>query len=252
MLEGGKLIAEAQRFGAQIDTVFVEPEAARPADIALAESCRAGGARVIEVREGVLSRVLDTVTPQPIAATVARVDRPISEIAAPQLAVVLAGVSDPGNAGTILRSAAAAGADLAVITRQSVDPYNPKTVRATAGAIFQLPVVVDAVLEEALGHLKGLAVKRWGTAAEGGWDYTQADLSTPCAILLGNEAHGIPDVVPGGLDGILTIPMAGPVESLNVAVAGSLLFFEAARQRRQRGQDRTTGQRRDRSHKGAA
>lgn len=249
MLEGGKIIAEAQRFGARIETVFVETEGARPDDLALAESCRAGGALVIEVREGVLSRVLDTVTPQPIAATVARVDIPISEIAPPQLAVVLAGVSDPGNAGTLLRSAAAAGADLAVITRRSVDPYNPKTVRATAGAIFQLPVVVDAVLEDALGHLKGLGVKRWGTAAEGGSDYTQADLSTPCAILLGNEAHGIPEVLPGGLDGILTIPMAGPVESLNVAVAGSLLCFEAARQRRRGG---TTRQRGDRSHRGAA
>jgi TrmH family RNA methyltransferase len=249
VLEGGKIIAEAQGSGARIETVFIEPEAARPDEIALAESCRAAGARVIEVREGVLSGVLDTVTPQPIAATVARVDIPISEIAPPQLAVVLAGVSDPGNAGTLLRSAAAAGADLAVITRGSVDPYNPKTVRATAGAIFRLPVVVDAVLEEALRHLKTLGVKRWGTAAEGGSDYTQAELSTPCAILLGNEAHGIPEVVTGGLDGILTIPMPGPVESLNVAVAGSLLFFEAARQRR-RGDK--TGQRRDRSHLGAA
>lgn len=249
MLEGGKIIAEAQRSGARIETVFVEPETARPDEMALAESCSLAGARVIEVHAGVLSRVLDTVTPRPIAATVACVDIPMGEIASPQLAVVLAGVSDPGNAGTLLRSAAAAGADVAVITRQSVDPYNPKTVRSTAGAIFQLPLVVDAVLEEALSYLKGLGVKRWGTAAEGGSDYTQADLSGPCAILLGNEARGIPDVVPGGLDGILSIPMAGQVESLNVAVAGSLLFFEAARQRRRGG---ATGQRHNRSQRGAA
>ena len=249
MLEGSKIIAEARRSGVRIDTLFVEPEAARPDEIALAESLLAEGARVIEVRAGVLSQVLDTVTPQPIAATVARVDLPISEITAPNLAVVLAGVSDPGNAGTLLRSAAAAGADLAVITRGSVDPYNPKTVRATAGAIFQIPLVVDAMLEDALARLKELGVKRWGTAADGGSDYAQADLSDPCAILLGNEANGLPEMALGGLDGILTIPMAGPVESLNVAVAGSLLFFEAARQRRRGG---TTAQRRHGSHRGAA
>ena len=190
-----------------------------------------------------------------------RLDKPLEEIDPPQLAVVLAGVSDPGNAGTLIRSAAAAGADLAVIAARSVDPYNSKTVRATAGAIFHLPLVVDVELDGALEHLKRLGVKRWSTAARGGTDYTQADLAGPCAIVLGNESHGILEVEESELDGTLTIPISGSVESLNVAIAGSLLLFEAARQRGQRddrdhhaqhGTSRQPAGGRRRDHRGAA
>jgi TrmH family RNA methyltransferase len=186
---------------------------------------------MVEVQPGVLTRVLDTVTPQPIAATAARVDVPLADVVHAQLVLVLAGVSDPGNAGTLIRTAAAAGADLVMISRHSVDVYNPKTVRATAGALFHLPLVVEVDLQEALNQLGRAGVKRWGTQTRGGCDFTEANLAAPSAILLGNEAHGIPELPAAGLDGQLTIPMSGAVESLNVAVAGSVLLFEAARQR---------------------
>lgn len=238
MLEGSKIISEARRSGATVDTVFVDVAAARADELAVAEACAAEiGARVVEVQPGVLTRALDTVTPQPIAATVGRVDVPLSTVAHSKLSVVLVGVSDPGNAGTLVRSAAAAGADLVVVTRGSVDAYNPKVVRASAGAIFQLRLVVDAALEAALAHLGNLGVKRWGTAARGDSDYSDADLSVPSAIVLGNESRGLPERIPGGVDGWIAIPMSGQVESLNVGVAGSILLFEAARQQRRAQRD---------------
>lgn len=241
MVEGAKLLAEARHAGATVETVFVDPEAARASERELAEACEQDGARLVEVQSGVLSRALDIVTPQPIAATVQQVDRPLGACLSPTLALVLAGVGDPGNAGTLIRSAAAAGADLVVICKLSVDLYNPKTVRASAGAMFHLPVTIDVTLDETLEFLARSGVKRWGTAARGGVDYTEADLAVPSAVVLGNEAHGIPQSSTGGLDGVLTVPISTDTESLNVAVAGALLCFEAARQRRQAapGQDTT-------------
>ena len=241
--------------------MFIDSSAARLAERELAEACEAVGARIVEVRPEVLERALETVTPQPLAATVRRVDVPLTESRATEsrpitprpttsptpatspspvspdrssLVVVLAGVSDPGNAGTLIRAAAAAGANILVMCKPSVDLYNPKTVRATAGAIFHLPIAIDAELDQTLDMLGRWGAKRWGTAATGGFDYTEADLTGPTALVLGNEAHGIPEGASLALDGFLTIPMAGPTESLNVAVAGSVLCFEAARQQHPR------------------
>jgi TrmH family RNA methyltransferase len=232
VVEGAKLLAEACRAGATVESVFLDPRSARTAERELAETCEKDGARLIHVQPDVLSRALDTVTPQPIAATVLRIDKGLDANPSPALAVVLAGVSDPGNAGTLIRSAAAAGADLVVLCTPSVDLYNPKTVRASAGAMFLVPVTIDVSLDETLQHLADAGVRAWGSAASGGVDYTEADLSQPCALILGNEAHGLSDSTAAALDGLLTIPMSNRAESLNVAVAGALLCFEAARQRR--------------------
>jgi RNA methyltransferase, TrmH family len=257
VVEGPKLVAEAHTAGAEIETVFLDADAARPSDRELADACKAGGARILEVQPDILKRALETVTPQPIAATVRRVDVPLvnaSSVPPPSppassnppasptpsspladrssLVIVLAGVSDPGNAGTLIRAASGAGADMLVLCKPSVDLYNPKTVRATAGAIFHLTIAVGYELGETLEMLGTWGMKRWGTAAKGGCDYNEADLTGPTALVLGNEAHGIPNGAALSLDGLLTIPMAGPTESLNVAVAGSVLCFEAARQQR--------------------
>lgn len=256
MVEGAKLVGEAQRAGAGIETLFIDASAARRAERELAAACEAGGTRTVEVLPDVLKRALETVTPQPVAATVRRVDVPLTAsgltaswpTASPppapspattpspaspdrsSLIVVLAGVSNPGNAGTLIRSAAAAGADMLVMCKPCVDLYNPKTVRATAGAIFHLPITIDAELGQTLDMLGRWGAKRWGTAASGGCNYTEADLTGLTALVLGNETHGIPQGASLALDGFLTIPMAGPTESLNVAVAGSVFCFEAARQ----------------------
>lgn len=213
--------------------MFLEPGSARAVDHELARECEQDGLRVIEVQPDALARVLDTVTPQPIAAIVQSVHRPLDAETSASLVLVLAGISDPGNAGTLIRSASGAGADLVLLCKPSVDLYNPKTVRATAGAIFHVPVATDVEFGQALDFLRQAGTTVWGTAAHGGIDYSQADLSGPCALVLGNEAHGIPDHVPGVLDGLLTVPMSDGTESLNAAIAGSILCFEAARQRRE-------------------
>ncbi len=152
--------------------------------------------------------------------------------AAPSLVVVCADVRDPGNAGTVLRSAAAAGADAVIACDGSVDLLNPKTVRASAGALFRVPIVNGGAPEAVLDALAAWGLTRLGTAAHGGTDYLEADLAAPTALVLGNEAHGLRPEVADRLDGAVTIPMAAGAESLNVGIAAAVLCFEAARRRR--------------------
>ena len=143
----------------------------------------------------------------------------------------LADVRDPGNAGTVLRSADAAGADAVVCCGGTVDPYNPKTVRASAGSLFHVPLVVLASVDEAAGAAGSARLPaRSGHRSGAGEDYTAVDWRRPTALVLGNEAAGLPGDL--ALDGAVGIPMAGRAESLNVGVACAVLCFEALRQRR--------------------
>jgi len=143
-------------------------------------------------------------------------------------------VRDPGNAGTVLRTCDAAGVDLVVCCGGTVDPFNPKTVRSSAGSIFHVPLAVTAEVGPTLRWLHDAGLTVYGTAA-GGSDYTTVDLTAPSAFVLGNEAAGLPELLLRQLDDILAIPMAGRAESLNVGVACAVLCFEAVRQRRTTG-----------------
>lgn len=145
--------------------------------------------------------------------------------------IVLAGVRDPGNAGTVLRSALAAGADAAVFGTGSVDPYHPKTVRAGAGALFRLPLVRGIETGSALGTLKAAGFQLVGADASAEGSYTELDMTGRVALVIGNEAWGLPPEVSASIDRFVSIPMPGPAESLNVGIAGALLLFEAVRQR---------------------
>jgi TrmH family RNA methyltransferase len=173
----------------------------------------------------VLERVATTQHPLPVLAVVRRRRWDLTDLADATFVVVLAGVADPGNAGTILRSAEAAGADAVVPMPGSVDLTSPKVVRASAGAVFHLRSV-EAV---AAGALSGLGLPLLGAVATGGVAHTEARLRDPVALVLGNEAHGLPDDLP--LDGLVSIHHAGRAESLNVAMAATVLCFEVARQR---------------------
>lgn len=191
---------------------------------------------------GTLDRVGDAATSQGIAAVVSR-----PEVAWPTpdqgaFVVVLAEVGDPGNAGTLMRAAAASGA-AAVIAAGGVDPTHPKVVRASAGTMFSLDVVSAGSVAEALDRLRTAGFALVGTVAREGDDYDGVDLSGPVAVVLGNEAHGLPDPVMAELDLAVTIPMPGPAESLNVAMAGTVICFEVLRQRRGLGQDGPAGTR---------
>jgi RNA methyltransferase, TrmH family len=211
VVEGPTLVGEALEAGWPIEAIFVEessyhlvPEGVWP----------------VVVRDGVLGKALSVETLRPIVALAQMHTLPLPD--APTFVVVGAGISDPGNLGTILRTAEAAGADGVVLTAGSVDPFSPKVVRASAGAIFRIPVRVDA-------DPRSLGLPLIGTSAAGGTPYFSADLRSPYCLVLGNEAHGLPDNLK--LDATVTIPHVGRAESLNVAMAAAVLCFETARQR---------------------
>jgi RNA methyltransferase, TrmH family len=228
VLEGAKVIREALRAGAPLEAVFVTGDADDPV---IEEAARLG-TRVFELAPGVMEAVADAVTPQAVMALTPYIDVPLDAVDTADLAVVLVDVRDPGNAGTVLRSAEAAGARAVVCCDGSVDVYNPKTVRASAGAVFHVPVVVGGDPVEVLDRMGSWGLQRLGAVAAGGVDYLAANLRRPTALVLGNEAHGLPEATAASLDGTVSIPMAGRAESLNVGMAAAVLCFEAVRQRR--------------------
>ena len=181
----------------------------------------------------VIKALSETKTPQGVVAVVEAATTSLQDLPAGlDLAVVLAEVRDPGNAGTLLRSAAAAGAGAVVFTRGSVDPLGPKTVRASAGALFEVRVVRDVSLEDAAGALRERGLALLGTDAAAPMPIDEVDLVRPLALVLGNEAWGYAEGWREVLDEVVAIPMPGHVESLNVGIAGSIVLFEAVRQRR--------------------
>jgi TrmH family RNA methyltransferase len=253
--EGAELIRTALDVGASVESVYVSPDGGD--DPATQEVCRralAVGARVFPLAPGVLERVADTVTPQPVLAVLpmladaAAFREPTSDAdAGPDatntavapwspdpgaLVVVLVDVRDPGNAGTVLRAADAAGATAVVFAAESVDPYNPKTVRASAGSLFHVPFTVRP---DPVGLAAGFATAGFRTLAtvvRDGEDYAGLDWSVPTAVFFGNESSGLDPALTARLDGTVAIPMAGRAESLNVGVASAVVAFEAFRQRR--------------------
>jgi RNA methyltransferase, TrmH family len=225
--EGVTLLRDALAAGVIPESVFYAPDA----DAALVQDAFDAGAAVFALAEGVMEAVADAVTPQPVCAVLPMLDVAIDALAADGVVVVAVDVRDPGNAGTLVRSAAAAGAAGVVLCDGSVDLYNPKTVRSTAGALFRVPVVTSVDVDGALGALGAAGRRRLGAVARDGDDYATVDLTGPIAFVVGNEAHGLPENL-AGLDGRVTIPMPGPTESLNVGVATAVLCFEAARQSR--------------------
>ncbi len=208
------MLSEAIEAGIEIEAVYCEPRARHLVpDLPRGVGC-------YETADGVVTRIASTVTPQPVIASARIPAGPVPS--APTFVLVCDRVTDPGNAGTIIRSAEAAGADAVVFTPGSVDPWNPKCVRASAGASFWLPLVIDRD-----PSTLGLALV--GAVAHGGETYTSFDFTRPCALVVGNEAGGIDVSVP--LEASVTIAHLGRSESLNVAMAATVLCFEVARQR---------------------
>jgi RNA methyltransferase, TrmH family len=213
VVEGASLLTQAIAAGWSVEGQYVAPSA-DPVP---------GEAMVFELAPNVIERVASTESPQPVLAVVRQ--RTSRLPAGATFVMVADRIADPGNAGTIIRSAEAAGADAVVFTAGSVDPYNPKVVRATAGSLFRVPVV-QAELED----LRAAGLTLLATSSHRGVAHTATDLTGRVAVVVGNEAHGVPDDAP--VDGWITIPHAGAAESLNVAMAATVLAFEVARQRR--------------------
>jgi TrmH family RNA methyltransferase len=235
VVEGPRAVGAALQAGALLEAVYVAAGAAgRPEVATVLDRASASGVRVLELAPGVLERVADTATPQPLLAVASFLDVPLRRLEDASLVVVCVGVRDPGNLGTLVRSAGAAGADGVVCCAGSVDVYNPKTVRASAGSVFQVPIVAGGEAGEVLEEIAGFGMRRVAAVARGGQPFTEADLSGRVAFVLGNEAAGLPDEVTRWTDGAVTIPLSRGAESLNVGVAAALLCYEAVRQRRAR------------------
>jgi RNA methyltransferase, TrmH family len=213
VVEGPTLVAELLVSGWPVEDVYVETSAL---------SLVPAGVRAIECRDGTLAKVMDVETARPLLAVAKRVVASSLPVGA-TFVLVAGGVGDPGNLGTMLRIAEASGAAAVVLTSGSVDPFAPKTVRAAAGSLFRVPVLVDFALDS-------LGLPLYGTTMTGGVQYDQADLRSPVALVLGNEAHGLPPDL--NVAHWLSIPHVGRAESLNVAMAAAVLCFEVARQRR--------------------
>ncbi len=212
VVEGAVLIAEAVDAGWTIEAEFVAPGSAAISD-----------GPVFELADGVLERVASTERPQPNLAVVGIPETTVS-LPTASFVVVADQLADPGNLGTILRSAEAAGVEAVVLTPGSVDRFNPKVVRASAGAVFHVPVVV-ATFED----LRAAGLRLIGTSSHQGDRHTVADWSGRVALVLGNESHGLPD--DATVDQWVRIEHQGRAESLNVAMAATVLVFEASRQR---------------------
>jgi RNA methyltransferase, TrmH family len=181
----------------------------------------------------VMAELSQTVTPQGLVAVCRLVHVPLdTALEEPRLVAVLAHVRDPGNAGTVMRAADAAGTDAVVFTDASVDPYNGKCVRASAGSLFHLPVVIGAPAGAAVRQLKerGLRV----LAADGAGKHTldDVDLSGPTAWIFGNEAWGLPEELLADADDVVRVPIYGQAESLNLATAAAVCLYSSARAQR--------------------
>jgi len=226
--EGPRVITAALDQEVPLVEVLVGVDAT-PAARAVADRAVECLVAVRQLAEGVAARLSATTTAQGVFAVVPLRRDGIDALASASLVVVAPLLADPGNAGTLIRSAAAAGAEIIVLGPGSVDAYNPKTVRASAGACFAVQIVEGVPAVTALEALRSAGVRSVGAMATGGSAPEAVDFTGPVAIVLGHEVHGLDTDL--RLDGRVTIPMRS-TESLNVAMAGTALLFEAARQRR--------------------
>lgn len=242
LAEGPQAVREAVAHGGTgrdrtLVELFATPEASERHP-ELVSAARSLGAAVHVTADSTIEAMSQTVTPQGLVGVCRFLDTPLEGILAarPRLVAILAQVRDPGNAGTVLRCADAAGADAVILTDSSVDPYNPKAVRASAGSLFHLPFAVDASAEAAVKGLRSQGVRV--LAADGGAERdldTELDegaLASPTAWIFGNEAWGLPDETLALADTSVRVPIHGRAESLNLATAAAVCLYTSARAQR--------------------
>ena len=229
LVEGAQAVGEALGSAANLRTLFhTDP------DHALVERARSGGADVVLVSDVVMARLTGTVTPQGLVGVAPFVDVELDALSeAPACIALMHAVRDPGNAGTVVRSADAAGAAAVVFSSTSVDVYNAKTVRASAGSLFHLPIVRGVETPAAVEELRARGMRVLAMDAGGEADLFEQDLGDPVAFLFGNEAWGLPEEIADLADATVRVPIASRAESLNLAAAATVCLFEWARQRRE-------------------
>ena len=230
-IEGLRILEEAIRSGWRFRAVFFSETGAARAGRLLSQL----GAQVetLLLPDKLFASIVPSETPQGVAALVRWKEFSLKEVLAKSQTgplLVIAGVQDPGNLGTILRSAEAFGAGGVVLGEGTVSPFNPKVVRASAGSVFRLPIA-RAKLSDAPGHMKSIGLRLVATASHKGTPLDQAALSGPLAIFIGSEGAGVARDLIKAMDEVVAIPQAPQVDSLNVGVATSIVLYEIARQK---------------------
>lgn len=227
-IEGANLVNEALRSGLMLKTIFFSEQSIVPLNLPTS-------VELLHLTSELFESVVQTQSPQGIAALILPPLRPLaSALTRTPLLLIAAALQDPGNLGTLIRSAEAFGATGLLTTPGTVSPWNQKALRASSGSVFRLPVISSTSAE--VDSLRGQGIRLYAAVAPsrtGASDARQTDLLSPCAILIGNEGAGLSPEWLELADANITIPCPGPVESLNAAVAGSLLLYEASRQRAQ-------------------
>ena len=227
--------------------MFGEAPAERISQVYLAESAekevyaryeeKLSGLPCEIVSDEVFGKLSDTVTPQGILCLVRQFSYTIEDMLSGKekkqlLFIILEDIQDPGNLGTIFRTAEAAGADGIIMSRQTVDVYNPKTIRSTMGSVYRVPFLYVEDLSSIIKRIREQGVSVYAAHLKGSDYDTGQDYRKSTAFLIGNEAKGLREETAACADDLVRIPMEGQVESLNAAVASSILLYEAHRQRR--------------------
>lgn len=233
LIDGPVLLSEALEAGIEIVSVYAEPDA----DRGLLERLGRARIEVVPVADSGLKKVLDLVNPRSLVAVARQRRAELSSVLSAAVAgsrpvLALVGLQDPGNAGTLIRVAEAGGCAGVLLTEGSVDPWNPKVVRASAGSVMRVELCDSIEVSDLLVAMAELHLESVVTVATGGSAPEATPMSGSCVVIVGSESHGVPSEVVQAATSTVTIPMAGSVESLNAAVAGALVVFEASRQRR--------------------
>ena len=246
LVEGRQAVREALKAPGVVKWLFVRWASVHD-NLDLIDLARETGVQVYAVSEQNLATMSDTVTPQGITAVARNIDITLSELLGTRrknpavekkkhrrkdvgLIVICAQIRDPGNAGTVIRCADAFGADAVILSTDSVEVYNPKTVRASVGSIFHLPVVTGVPLEQAIEACRAAGMQVFATDGDAGVDLTDldAELSRPTAWVMGNEAWGLPSEHLALADQTVAVPIYGHAESLNLATAAAICLYASA------------------------
>jgi TrmH family RNA methyltransferase len=237
LAEGTPAVREALASGAVVEVFATADGLARNADLLAGNAELLAGVSVDEISAKDAAALSETVTPQGVVAVCRRVDKALDVVlaGAPRLVAVLVEPNEPGNVGAIVRTADAAGADTVIVVG-GADVYNGKSVRASAGSLFHVDLVVDAGLDEVLGALAAAGLRTMATSGGAAHDLDELDragaLAGPTAWLFGSEAHGLPAAVRAAADLDVRVPIYGEAESLNLAMAAGICLYASARAHR--------------------
>lgn len=231
LVEGIKMVKEAKQYG-QLEEVFVM-ESFYETQLSQDQEFFTGLSYEI-VTDKVFLHMSDTVTPQGIMALVKMPSYTMEQILQADQAhlMLLEDLRDPGNLGTIIRAGEGAGITGVILSKECVDVFNPKVIRSTMGSVFRVPFCYVEDFYEAVECIKDKGISLYAAHLKGKNNYEQENYTSPCGFMIGNEANGLSDQAAELADHYIKIPMAGQVESLNAAIAASILMYETARQRR--------------------